>query len=139
MNLPDGFTLSEDERLVWRGHRSYQSQLGLILFGFITIWFLIGIIFFLIALLRVYSTEYIVTDQRIYAKYELYKKKNCETRIDSITQVNVHQSSWDKILNLGNIEIIAPKSNVKEINFIGVRYPMMLKERINNLSKNGNM
>lgn len=139
MNLPDGFTLSEDERLVWRGHRSYQSQLGLILFGFITIWFLIGIIFFLIALLRVYSTEYIVTDQRIYAKYELYKKKNCETRIDSITQVNVHQSSWDKILNLGNIEIIAPKSNVKEINFIGVREPMMLKERINNLSKNGNM
>jgi len=77
LTIPAGFSLSKGERIEWHGRRSYLSQIGLLLLGVLClflgvamIWFGIGIIFFLIAFFRVYSTEYVLTNQRVHPKMD---------------------------------------------------------------------
>ncbi|MDP7658033.1 MAG: PH domain-containing protein [Nitrososphaerales archaeon] len=98
------------------------------------IWFWIGIIFFLIAFFRVYSTEYVLTNQRVYSKYGLISRKTSEARYKWITDVQVQQAFLSRTMNLGSIRINTPGSNITEVNFFDVSDPMTIKQRITNLS-----
>jgi hypothetical protein len=73
------------ERPVWRG-RSWKSQWFLILLGALTlIFFGLGLLFLLIAYLRVISTEYFVTNRRVYVKYGVIGRAVFELKNEWIT------------------------------------------------------
>jgi uncharacterized membrane protein YdbT with pleckstrin-like domain len=109
VKVPAGFSLLEGERPVWRGRRSWKSQWFLILLGALTlIFFGLGLLFFLIAYLRVISTEYFVTNRRVYVKYGVIGRAVFELKNEWITSIVVTQGFIQRLLNYGNIIISTP-------------------------------
>ncbi len=57
LKLPSDFTLVEGEVLYWYGRLSWRANWLLILLGVVTIWiFGLGLLFFLLAYLRIKAT-----------------------------------------------------------------------------------
>jgi uncharacterized membrane protein YdbT with pleckstrin-like domain len=109
VKVPAGFSLLEGERPVWRGRRSWKSQWFLILLGALTlIFFGLGLLFLLIAYLRVISTEYFVTNRRVYVKYGVIGRAVFELKNEWITSIVVTQGFIQRLLNYGNIIISTP-------------------------------
>ncbi len=58
----------------------------------VTIWiFGLGLLFFLLAYLRIKATEYLITSRRIYAKYGLVARRVSEVKLDWVTGVMARQ------------------------------------------------
>jgi uncharacterized membrane protein YdbT with pleckstrin-like domain len=109
VKVPAGFSLLEGERPVWRGRRSWKSQWFLILLGALTlVFFGLGLLFLLVAYLRVISTEYFVTNRRVYVKYGVVGRTVFELKNEWITSVVVTQGLVQRLLNYGNIIISTP-------------------------------
>ncbi|MEM3958675.1 MAG: PH domain-containing protein, partial [Thermoproteota archaeon] len=90
--IPSGFTLVEGERPYYYARLSWKANWLLILLGILTIWvFGFGLIFFIIAFLRVKATEYFITSHRMYTKYGLIGRRVFEIKNEWITGVMVRQ------------------------------------------------
>ncbi|MCS7373562.1 MAG: PH domain-containing protein [archaeon GB-1845-036] len=104
-------SLLEGERPVWRGRISWKAQWWLLLLGVLTIWFFgLGIIFFIIAIIRVYSSEYFVTNKRVYVKYGLIAREIFDLKNEWITNYIVKQGVIGRILSFGDIVISTSRS-----------------------------
>jgi uncharacterized membrane protein YdbT with pleckstrin-like domain len=109
VKVPAGFSLLEGERPVWSGRRSWKSQWLLILLGVLTIFIYgLGILFFIIAYLSIISTEYFVTNRRIYIKYGIIRRTVFELRNEWITSYTVAQGIIGRMLNYGHVIISTP-------------------------------
>jgi len=128
INVPGGFTLMEGERPYWYGRLSWKANWLLILLGVLTIWiFGLGIIFFIIAFLRVKKTEYFITSHRIYAKYGLVGRNVFEIKNEWITGVMVRQGFISRILNYGDLVYSTPGQYAGSVVMIGVSDPMHVR------------
>jgi len=127
VNIPSGFTLMEGERPYWYGRLSWKANWLLILLGILTIWIGIGLIFFILALLRVKSTEYFITSHRIYTKYGLISRKVNEIKNEWITGVAVRQGFISRILNYGSLVYSTPGQYAGSVLMLGVSDPMHIR------------
>ena len=128
MNIPADFGLLRGERIVWYGRLSWRANWFLILLGLLTIWILgLGLIFFLIAFLRVKSSEYIITNKRVYSKYGLIGRRVFEIRNEEITGYIVNQGIIGRILNYGDVIISTPGQVAGTSFFVGVHDPMRIR------------
>jgi uncharacterized membrane protein YdbT with pleckstrin-like domain len=128
INVPSGFTLMEGERPYWYGRLSWKANWLLILLGVLTIWiFGLGIIFFIIAFLRVKKTEYFITSHRMYAKYGLVGRNVFEIKNEWITGVMVRQGFISRILNYGDLVYSTPGQYAGSVVMIGVSDPMHVR------------
>jgi len=128
VNIPSGFTLMEGERPYWYGRLSWKANLLLILLGLLTIIFFgLGIIFFIIAFLRVKSTEYFITSHRMYTKYGLIGRRVFEIKNEWITSVIVRQGFVSRILNYGDLVFSTPGQYAGSVAMIGVSDPMHVR------------
>jgi uncharacterized membrane protein YdbT with pleckstrin-like domain len=117
----------ENERPYWYDRLSWKANWLLILLGLLTIWILIGIIFLIIAYLRVKSTEYFITSHRIYVKYGIIGRKVFEIKNEWITGVIVRQGFFQRILNYGDLIYSTPGQYAGSILMIGVSDPMHIR------------
>jgi uncharacterized membrane protein YdbT with pleckstrin-like domain len=118
----------ENERPYWYGRLSWKANWFLILLGVLTIWiFGIGIIFFIIAYLRVRSTEYFITSHRIYVKYGIIGRRVFEIKNEWITGVMVKQGFFQRILNYGSLIYSTPGQYAGSVFMIGVSDPMHVR------------
>lgn len=109
MNIPKGLNLEEGEKPVWYGRMGWKANWFLILLAILTIWlFGIGLIFLLLTLLRVMSTEYFVSNKRIFVRYGLLKKTVLQIRNEWISSYLISQSFFGKIFNYGRVWISTP-------------------------------
>jgi uncharacterized membrane protein YdbT with pleckstrin-like domain len=128
VNIPSDFALMEGERPYWYGRLSWKANWPLILLGLLTIWFFgLGIIFFIIAFLRVRSTEYFITSHRMYTKYGLIGRRVFEIRNEWITSVIVRQGFVSRILNYGDLVYSTPGQYAGSVAMIGVSDPMHVR------------
>jgi uncharacterized membrane protein YdbT with pleckstrin-like domain len=128
VNIPSSFTLMEGERPYWYGRLSWKANWFLILLGLLTILFFgLGIIFFIIAFLRVKSTEYFITSHRMYTKYGLIGRRVFEIKNSWITSVIVRQGFVSRILNYGDLVFSTPGHYAGSVVMIGVSDPMHVR------------
>ena len=127
IKTPDSITLHEGEVPLWSGQMSWASNWLWLILGILTIWFLIGIIFFLIAALKVYSTEYFFSNQRIFIRYGIIGRKILDIKNEWVTNYVVSQGILGRILNYGDLVISTPGEFGGAASMIGVGSPLEIK------------
>jgi|GEM_PF-2131251 len=135
IRIPKGVTLLHDERPAWNGRMSYFSNFGLVLLGILNAWiFGLGLIFILIAGYQGHSTEYFVSDRRIFIRYEWFSRKIFDLKSEWITNVSISQSFWERVADYGDITVSTPGERGGFQRMIGVRHVMQVKSLIEHYS-----
>jgi uncharacterized membrane protein YdbT with pleckstrin-like domain len=104
-----------------------RTDLIPILLGILTIPTLIGFIVLLLVYLRILSTEYLITTNRVYVKYGLISRKVRDVRIEWITSATVAQGLMGRILNFGDLLFVTPGEYLGSVEMIGVHDPLRVK------------
>jgi len=131
IRIPHDMRLIEGEVPIWFGQISWVANWLLLLLGIVfllTIYlFFIGLIFFAVAWINVTTSEFFVSNKRIYAKRGLISRTLNDIKIEWVTNVFVQQGIFGRILNFGNIGISTPGERGGAIGFPGVSDPMKVK------------
>lgn len=97
--------LASDEQVVYEAKVSWASQWLLILLGLGTIMMGIGIVFLVVAVINVLTTELVITNKRVIAKFGLISRKTVELKNSKVESVQVDQSIMGRLLNFGSIVV----------------------------------
>jgi tetratricopeptide (TPR) repeat protein len=131
IRIPTDVSLNEDETPIWSGHMSWASQWALILIGILFIFtffgIIISIILFVIATLNVETSEFFISNRRVYMKYGWIRRVVNDLKMEWITNVTISQGFMGRILNFGNVIIATPGSHTGVSPFVGVRAPMKVR------------
>jgi uncharacterized membrane protein YdbT with pleckstrin-like domain len=127
VKIPSGFTLMEGERPYWYGKPCWKAGWPLILLGLLTIWCGLGIIFFIIAFLRVKNTEYLITSHRRRMKYGILSRRIIEIKNEWVTGSMIRQGFISKKLNYGDLVLSTPGRYAGFIAMFGVSDPIHVK------------
>lgn len=104
--------------------------------GLLTITTIVGpIIFIAIAYLSRISTEFIITDRRIYSKYGLISRHMSDATHDKVQDTLIQQGIIGRILNFGDLRISTAGGVGYEIVFLRVDNPIRVRELIRDLER----
>jgi uncharacterized membrane protein YdbT with pleckstrin-like domain len=139
----------ENERPYWHGRLSWKANFGYVFWGVVLLiagiataalsfrfipilvvgifLILIAIILFVVAVVRVISTEYFVTSHRVFTKYGIVSRKVFEIKNEWITGAMVKQGFIARSLNYGDIIISTPGQYAGSVVMIGVSDPMHVR------------
>jgi uncharacterized membrane protein YdbT with pleckstrin-like domain len=92
--------------------------------------FLIQLISFILALSRLRSTIYTVTNQRVMIETGLFSKNLSEIDLRYIDDTQFHQGVTDRMLGIGNVTIISSDRATPTYLLRGIRDPRALREMI---------
>lgn len=96
-------SLVEGETLIHRARVSWWSQFGFVLLGIVTLVVGVGLIFLVIAWIRVRSTEVAITNRRVIFKTGLVTRRTVEINIEKVESLRVEQGLLGRLLNFGSI------------------------------------
>jgi uncharacterized membrane protein YdbT with pleckstrin-like domain len=91
---------------------------------------IILIISFLLALARLRSTIYTVTNQRVMIETGMVSKNLSEIDLRYIDDTQFHQGLTDRMLGIGNVTIISSDRSTPTYVLRGIRDPRALREMI---------
>lgn len=98
--------LTKNEKVIYQGKISIWSLLPLIVLGFIFLGFFgIGLIFWVAAAIRYFTTELAITNKRVIAKFGLISRSTIEINIQKIESIQVRQGIIGRIFNFGSIVV----------------------------------
>lgn len=150
IRIPTEITLTEGEVPIWFGQMSWAANWLWILFAvlflllmvalFSIVIFILAIIFIIIAYLNVTTSEYFISNKRIFVKYGFISRAMNDIKMEWVTNTSVGQD-WDgRILSFGNVFIATPGTATGTEMMKGVADPMMIKgmieERLVKFKKN---
>jgi uncharacterized membrane protein YdbT with pleckstrin-like domain len=69
------------------------------------------------------ATRYLVTTQRLYIRRGVLSKREQQTRIDRVQNVNTEQSVRDRLLRVGTVDFDTAGSDDSEFRFVGISNP----------------
>lgn len=95
--------LTNNERIIRSAKVSWWSQWQMIFLGILTIWFMIGILFFIIAIIRVMTTELALTNKRVIAKTGFIRRDTVELRLEKVEGLIINQGIVGRIFNYGTV------------------------------------
>lgn len=103
--------LTSGESIVYQGKVSIWSLVPLMVLGLILLplWG-VGILFWIAAAVRYYTTELSITNKRVIAKFGLISRSTIEINIHKIESIQVNQGIFGRIFNFGSI-IVAGAGN----------------------------
>ncbi|AGB05199.1 putative membrane protein [Aciduliprofundum sp. MAR08-339] len=143
---PTGLSLVDGEIVEWYGRRSFKSFIGGIIitlllfisgiiFGIIipyfgVILFFLGLLLILRIVIKWISTEYAITNKRVYSRHGWISRKISETTFDKITDISISQGVWGRLLNYGDVLVNTAGSLGYEIKFEGVSDPKYIEVKI---------
>lgn len=105
-------SLIEGEHVVHKARVSWWSQFWLLFFGVVTLVVGVGLVFLVVAWLRVRSTEIAITNRRVIAKTGFVKRDTVEINLDKVEALKVEQGFWARMLNYGTILISGAGTSV---------------------------
>jgi uncharacterized membrane protein YdbT with pleckstrin-like domain len=69
------------------------------------------------------STTYLVSNQRLYIRRGLLSKREQQTRIDRVQNVNTEQSLRERMLRVGTVDFDTAGTDDSEFRFVGIASP----------------
>ena len=134
--------LHPGEEVVFEGHPSWRALLAFYIGGLAGA-AVIGLIVALIAttvtgvlvgaalaaLVLLYgfvkrmSTTYMVSTQRLYIRRGILSKREQQTRVDRVQNVNTDQSVIERILRVGTVDFDTAGTDDSEFRFVGISSP----------------
>ena len=133
IRIPTDVSLVEGETPIWFGQMSYAANWPLFLLGLLFFWTIIALpLFFILAWINVITSEYFVSNKRIYYKYGLISRVANDLKMEWITNTSILQGFVGRILDFGNVLIATPGTATGASMFYGVSEPMIVKGIIEN-------
>jgi uncharacterized membrane protein YdbT with pleckstrin-like domain len=108
-------SLIPGETVVHRARVSWWSQFPLVFLGLLTLVIVIGLVFLVIAWIKVRSTELAITNKRVIAKFGFIKRNTVEINLEKVEALKVEQGVWGRFLNFGTIFISGAGTSVAPI------------------------
>lgn len=121
--------LARDEKILNKAHVSWLSQFWYILIGVLTLPIGVGVIFLLIAVINVWTTELAITNRRIIAKTGLIRRNTIELKVTRVESLGVDQGILGRIFNFGSITIKGTGGSNAPIPYIAK--PLEFRQRVN--------
>jgi uncharacterized membrane protein YdbT with pleckstrin-like domain len=98
--------LTKGEKVIYEGKTSIWSLLPLMLLGLLTLSvFGLGLLFWIAAAIRYFSTELAITNKRVIAKFGFISRTTIEINIQKIESIQVSQGVLGRIFNFGSIVV----------------------------------
>lgn len=134
--------LHPGEQVVFEGHPSWRALLSFyiggvvaaaaiaVVVGLLTS-FVVGLLMGLVLVAGVLlfgfvkrmATTYLVSNQRLYIRRGLLAKREQQTRIDRVQNVNSAQSLRERILRVGTVDFDTAGTDDSEFRFVGIASP----------------
>ena len=133
IQIPKDMSLTEGEIPIWFGQMSWVSRWFWIVITIICLFtgslffIVIAVLIAIFVLIDVLTSEYFISDKRIYFKHGLISRVLNDIKIEWITNVFVQQGFFGRILNYGDVGISSPGEHRGAIGFVGVSDPMKVK------------
>src|SRR5260370_31276756 len=97
-------SLTKGEQVVLQARISWWSQLPLLILGFLLLPLLgLGLLLWLIAIARYFTTEMAITNKRVIAKFGFISRRTVEINLQRIESIQVHQGLLGRLFNYGSI------------------------------------
>ena len=128
--------------MVFEGHPSWRALLAFYLGGALGIaviavlvalvasvglGVLVGVVLLaalvVVGYVRRMATRYIVTSQRLYIRRGLLAKREQQTRIERVQNVNTSQSFLERVLGVGVVDFDTAGTDDSEFRFVGIADP----------------
>ncbi len=144
IRIPTEISMTEGETPFWFGQMSWAANwvwlLCAVIFAITILGIPIAIIFIVIAWINVATSEYFVSNKRIFVKYGLISRVMNDIKMEWVTNTSLVQDFFGRILNFGNVLIATPGTATGTEMMRGVANPMMIKaiieERLVKFKKN---
>ena len=134
--------LHPGEEVVFEGHPSWRALLSFYIVGIVAV-AVIAVIVALVAsttagvvaggallaivlvvgFVKRMATTYLVTSQRLYIRRGILSKREQQTRIDRVQNVNTDQRFRDRILRVGTVDFDTAGTDDSEFRFVGIANP----------------
>ena len=134
--------LHTGEQVVFEGHPSWRGLLSFyiggvagavviaVVIGLLTSFF-VGLVAGLVlvaavlgfGLFKRMSTTYLVSNQRLYIRRGMLSKREQQTRIDRVQNVNTEQSLRERMLRVGTVDFDTAGTDDSEFRFVGIASP----------------
>jgi uncharacterized membrane protein YdbT with pleckstrin-like domain len=134
--------LHPGEDVVFEGHPSWRALLSFYIGGVVAAavvavivalaattaaGVLVGVVLFglvvVVGFIRRMATRYLVTNQRLYIRRGILSKREQQTRIDRVQNVNTDQRLRDRILRVGTVDFDTAGTDDSEFRFVGIANP----------------
>lgn len=152
VRFPRGLEPVQGEKPIWYGRMSAKCLLGSLVAFFIILLLavslsvipvigpaiaafliIIDLIVLITALVRVLSTEYFISNYRVFVKYGILRRGIYEIRNEWISNYTIRQSLTDRWLNRGNLVIGTPGHYKGYVEMRCVSNPIALKDLLENV------
>jgi hypothetical protein len=143
--------LAEGERIVYRAHisrwkffLSYLLGILFVLAGLAAyvrrsdmgtdspipaaILLVVGILLFLTAVVRRWTTELVLTNRRLIMKQGLVARNTVEMNLGKVESLHVNQSLMGRICNYGDVTVVGTGASLEPL--LGISSPLELRKRI---------
>ena len=98
--------LTKGEQVVYQGKVSIWSLVPLLLLGLIFLAFYgLGLLFWIAAAIKYFTTELAITNKRVIAKFGLISRSTIEINLQKIESIQVNQGILGRIFNFGSIVV----------------------------------
>jgi uncharacterized membrane protein YdbT with pleckstrin-like domain len=134
--------LHPGEEIVFEGHPSWRALLSFYIGGIAGalviavivalaastgIAIVVGVVLIaldiVVGFVRRMATTYLVTNQRLYIRRGILSKREQQTRIDRVQNVNTDQRFRDRILRVGTVDFDTAGTDDSEFRFVGISSP----------------
>ena len=93
------------EKVMHQGRVSWWSVWHLLALGLLLLPVVIGLVFLVMAWIRVHTTELAITNKRVIAKFGFISRNTMEISIQKVESIQVHQSLMGRMLDYGTLVI----------------------------------
>ena len=134
--------LESGEQVIFEGHPSWRSIIGFYIKGLLigavatAVALLVGdtaigvgvgvaalVILLLAGWIKRIFTVYVITDRRLYIKRGIVARREQQTRLDRVQNVNTKQSVLQRLLQTGTVDFDTAAGDDYEFSFTGVGDP----------------
>lgn len=99
-------TLTKGEKVAYQGKVSLWSLAPLFILGLVFMSFYgLGLLFWIAAAIRYFTTELAITNKRVIAKFGLISRSTIEINLQKIESIQVNQGILGRIFNYGSIVV----------------------------------
>jgi uncharacterized membrane protein YdbT with pleckstrin-like domain len=134
--------LHPGEDVVFEGHPSWRALLSFYIGGILgaavigvivalitstAVGIVVGVVLIaldiVVGFIRRMATTFLVTNQRLYIRRGILSKREQQTRIDRVQNVNTAQRFRDRILRVGTVDFDTAGTDDSEFRFVGISSP----------------
>lgn len=118
--------LTNGEQIAYEGKVSLWSLAPLFIIGLLLLPFWgIGLLFWISAAIKYFTTELAITNKRVIAKFGLISRTTIEINIQKIESIQVNQGILGRIFNFGSI-VVAGAGN-PQAPVLGISNPLQFR------------